>query len=222
MYVHRKCKSDVLDVDWNVVEYGYCDGCGRQGSIFWVKGTDRDFVRKKRGVTERVIREGGELVVLSDHPRKEPKFDADSGINLTYGQDRVVDLRKVWDKVQAGEEVPAEDIAMLKEIATGEEAESIPEEDKYIEDAIDKELAEMAGTTEIDTITIEGTDYKVVKEEGVESIDVAVSDVETVSFREAEIVTTREPEAVNETFPEDAKKAEIERLKAKLAELEKE
>ena len=81
VYVHRRCRDEDWDVDYERVVFGYCAVCGGQGSIYKVKGAEDHYFVKKGGVTREFL----DGVEVTSGPREQAFFNEDSTINETAG-----------------------------------------------------------------------------------------------------------------------------------------
>ena len=76
MYIHKRCRPETIDLDYDMVQFGYCDICKVQGTIYHVKGSD-DYFKTKRGGVTREYRDG---VDVTSEPRGEAKFASEQDI----------------------------------------------------------------------------------------------------------------------------------------------
>ena len=58
MYVHKRCVPEGAEQDLEKVAHGYCGECGKRGTIWHVKGTEDSYKTKIQGVTKTITAVG--------------------------------------------------------------------------------------------------------------------------------------------------------------------
>lgn len=166
MYLHRRCRPDEIDLDYDKVAFGYCSACNLLGSIYHVKGAEDYFVTRKQGITFSVRDGAVEGTIMVKRPIAEVTAETVKELETKEEVEETEDSGTVLEETFQDIERAQEEVE--------EVAESIPSEEQ-IDEGVEK-IAKSLGIPE-EFIEEKKADEKAQKEAVIEA-DAQIAELE--------------------------------------------